>query len=284
VTPVGADGADRQVPDPVASGAGSADRRAPDPASAAGRSDGSDATSGPHGTATDQPTGGPATEPAATGISDRWRRFSLAVVIARFAIPLAAIAAIPFLLVNNISLLVLLRPQKEFILVGGGQSRFLGEPELWLLFLAFLPLGLLVVPAFFVVGRAYRGALEDGDGPGWLHRAIPPRQLQLAQQVLAHRGPSIALLGRIAALPPTVLAAAAGLSDVDWRRYLLADAVGAVIAVSATLAAGFALGRAYEDGGPWITGIGVGLFFVLILLLTHWIRREAERHDKAERA
>jgi membrane protein DedA with SNARE-associated domain len=282
VTPLGAGGADRQVPDPVASGAGGADRRAPDPA--AGSSDGSDADPGPRGTATDQPTGEPATEPAATGISDRWRRFSLAVVIARFAIPLAAIAAIPFLLVNNISLLVLLRPQKEFILVGGGQSRFLGEPELWLLFLAFLPLGLLVVPAFFVVGRAYRGALEDGDGPGWLHRAIPPRQLQLAQQVLAHRGPSIALLGRIAALPPTVLAAAAGLSDVDWRRYLLADAVGAVIAVSATLAAGFALGRAYEDGGPWITGIGVGLFFVLILLLTHWIRREAERHDTAEQA
>lgn len=220
-------------------------------------------------------------EPA---VSEGWRRFSLAVVIARFAIPLAALAAIPFLLVNNISLLVLLRPQKEFLLVGGGQSRFLGDPDLWLLFLAFLPLGLFAVPAFFVVGRAYRSALEAGDGPRWLHRAIPPRQLALAQQVLAHRGPSIALLGRIAAFPPTVLAAAAGLSDVHWRRYLLADAVGAVIAVSVTLGAGFALGQAYEDGGPWITGIGVGLFFVLILLLTHWIRREAERYEAAQTA
>jgi membrane protein DedA with SNARE-associated domain len=223
----------------------------------------------------------PADEPAASPVGDGWRRFSLAIVIARFAIPLAAIAAVPFLLVNNISLLVLLRPQKEFLLVGGGQSRFLGEPELWLIFLAFLPLGLLAVPAFFVVGRAYRGALEEGEGPGWLHRAIPPRQLRLAQQVLERRGPSIAFLGRIAALPPTVLAAAAGLSDVDWRRYLVADALGAVVAVSGTLAAGFALGRAYEDGGPWITGAGVGLFFVLILLLTHWIRREAERHEAA---
>jgi membrane-associated protein len=221
-------------------------------------------------------------EPASPSVSDGWRRLSLVVVVARFAIPLAAIAAIPFLLVNNITLLVLLRPQKEFLLVGGGQSRFLGEPELLPLFLAFLPLGLLTVPAFFVVGRAYRDALEAGSGPGWLHRAIPPKQLRLAQQVLARRGPSIAFLGRIAALPPTVLAAAAGLSDVDWRRYLLADAVGAVVAVSATLGAGFALGRAYEDGGPWITGIGVALFFVLILLLTHWIRREADRHDAAE--
>jgi membrane-associated protein len=232
--------------------------------------------------AADASSTGETPEPASPSVSDGWRRLSLVVVVARFAIPLAAIAAIPFLLVNNITLLVLLRPQKEFLLVGGGQSRFLGEPELLPLFLAFLPLGLLTVPAFFVVGRAYRDALEAGSGPGWLHRAIPPKQLRLAQQVLARRGPSIAFLGRIAALPPTVLAAAAGLSDVDWRRYLLADAVGAVVAVSATLGAGFALGRAYEDGGPWITGIGVALFFVLILLLTHWIRREADRHDAAE--
>jgi membrane protein DedA with SNARE-associated domain len=268
MTSPSAGGADRRAPGPVAAEAAGGDVSPTDPSRRATTADDPAATG----------------EPPAGGVSDGWRRFSLAVVVARFAIPLAAIAAIPFLLVNNISLLVLLRPQKEFLLVGGGQSRFLGDPDLWLLFLAFLPLGLLVVPAFFVVGRAYRGALEEGNGPGWLHRAIPPRQLELAQQVLAHRGPSIALLGRIAALPPTILAAAAGLSDVDWRRYLAADAAGAVIAVSATLAAGFALGRAYEDGGPWITGIGVGLFFVLILLLTHWIRREAERHDAAEHA
>jgi membrane protein DedA with SNARE-associated domain len=222
-------------------------------------------------------------EPApAPAVSERVRRFSLAVVVARFAIPLAAIPAIPYLLLNDISLLVLLRPQKEFLLVGGGQSRFLGEPELWWLFLAFLPLGLLAVPAFFLVGRAYRGALEEGDGPAWLHRAIPPKQLRLAQAVLARRGPAIALLGRIAALPPTVLAAAAGLSDVDGRRYLLADAAGAVIAVSATLGAGFALGRAYEDGGAWLTAGGVALFFVLVLLLTHWLRREADRQQATD--
>jgi membrane-associated protein len=228
------------------------------------------------------PDHGSPTSEGPPAVSDGWRRFSLAVVVARFAIPLAAIGAIPWLLLNNVPLLVLLRPQKEFLLVGGGQARFLGEPDLAVLFLAFLPLGLLAIPAFFVVGRAYRGALERGDGPTWLHRAIPPHQLRVAQRVLARRGPAIALLGRIAALPPTVLAAAAGLSDVDWRRYLLADALGAVLAVSATLGAGFALGRAYEDGGPWLTAAGVALFFVLVLLLTHWLRREADREEAAD--
>jgi len=224
-----------------------------------------------------EPSSGAQGVPESSPVADRWRRLSLLVVIVRFAIPLAAIPAIPYLLVNNISLLVLLRPQKEFVLVGGGQSRFLGEPELATLFVAFVPLGLLTIPAFFVIGRAYQGALRTGDGPDWLHRAIRPSQLEVAQRVIARRGPAIAVLGRLAALPPTVLAAAAGVSDVSWRRYLAADAVGAVLAIGLTLGAGYALGRTYEAGGIWLTAIGVTLFAVIILLLTYWIRREANR-------
>lgn len=216
------------------------------------------------------------TEPA---ISTGWRRFGIAVVVLRFAVPLAAVPAIPFLLINDISLLVLLRPQKEFLLVGGGQTRYLGEPGVLPLFLAFMPLGILAVAAFFLVGRAYRSALEDGAGPAWFHRTVPPHQLELAQRLLARRGPAIAILGRIAAMPATVLAAAAGLSDVDAKRYLLADAVGAVLAFALTVGAGLALGRAYERGGAWLTAAGVVLFAVLLVLMTVWLRREAERDD-----
>jgi membrane-associated protein len=208
-------------------------------------------------------------------VATRWRVLALTVVALRFAIPLAAIPTIPWLLRGNISLLILLRPQKEFVLVGGGQARYLGEPELLMVFLAFVPLGLLAVPAFFVVGRAYGARLREGEGPRWLQRAIDPRHLEIGQRVLARRGPVIAVLGRFAALPPTVLAAAAGVSDVSWRRYLAADAVGAVLATSATLAVGYQLGRAYEDGGLWLTITGVVLFGVVIVLLTAWLRREA---------
>lgn len=208
-------------------------------------------------------------------VAMRWRVLALTVVVLRFAIPLAAIPTIPWLLRGNISLLILLRPQKEFLLVGGGQARYLGEPELLTVFLAFLPLGLLAVPAFFIVGRAYGVRLREGDGPRWLQRAIDPRHLEIGQRVLARRGPVIAILGRFAALPPTVLAAAAGVSDVSWRAYLAADAVGAVLATSATLAVGYQLGRAYQDGGFWLTVVGVTLFGVAIVLLTAWLRREA---------
>lgn len=217
--------------------------------------------------------------PPPRDIATFWRRVALVVVAIRYVVPLAAIPFFPWLLINNITLLVLLRPGKEFLLVGGGQNRYLGEPELATLFLAFLPLGLLAVPAFFVVGRAYGARLRDGTAPDWLTQAIRPHHVELGQRVLARKGPAIAILGRFAALPPTVLAAAAGVSDVSWRAYLAADAVGAVLATAVTIGVGYSLGRAYQDGGLWLTVAGVALFGLLILLLTQWIRREANRPD-----
>lgn len=219
-------------------------------------------------------------EPVGADGSPWWRRLALAVVVLRFAIPLAAVPLIPFLITNDIALLVLLRPQKEFLLVGGGQTRYLGEPGVLPLLLAYLPLGVFAVTAFFVVGRAYRQVLTEASGPGWLHRAIPPHQLELAQRVLARRGPVIALIGRIAAMPPTVLAAAAGTSEVSARRYLLADGIGALLAFALVVTVGLGLGRAYEEGGVWLTVVGVALFVAMIGMVTWWIRREAQRDEE----
>lgn len=223
-------------------------------------------------------------DPSTDHVAAVWRRLALGVVIVRFAVPLAAIPAIPFLLRNDITLLVLLRPQKEFLLVGGGQTRYLGEPGVLPLLLAFIPLGIVAVSAFFLVGRAYRGMLRDGGGPAWLSRAIPPHQLELAQRVLARRGPTVAVIGRLAAMPSTVLGAAAGVSDVRPLRYLVADAIGAVMAFGMVVGAGVALGRAYEEGGVWVTAVGVALFVLMIGLLTWWIRREGERDDTRDPA
>ena len=221
----------------------------------------------------------PASEDRDGEVPEHWRRIALAVVILRFAIPLAAVPLIPVLVRDRITLLVFLRPQKEFLLVGGGQTRYLGEPGVLALLLAYLPLGVLSVTAFFVIGRAYGAALDGGDGPAWLHRTVPPHQLALAQRVLAKRGPVIAVIARIAAMPPTVLAAAAGTSEVSPRRYLAADAVGSLIGFGIAVGVGLALGRAYEEGGVWLTAVGVLLFAATIGLVTWWIRREAALDD-----
>jgi membrane protein DedA with SNARE-associated domain len=233
------------------------------------------------GSASTGPAHGAEQLPTVAGIPirDGFRRAAVTLAALRYVVPLLAIPLIPVLIVDRLPLLVLLRPQKEFLLLGGGQNRVLGDPAVLLLFAAYVPLMILGVWAFFLVGRVYRAPLRDGEGPAWLRRAIPPRQLEIAQAVLAHRGPSIAVLGRLAALPPTMLAAAAGISDVDARRYLAADLVGAIGAFATTVAAGYALGRAYEDGGVWLTAIGVALFVALIVLLTRWLRTEARRYD-----
>jgi membrane protein DedA with SNARE-associated domain len=211
-------------------------------------------------------------------ISPTLRRVALTVVVGRYAMMLGVVPAIPFLIAQErIALLVLLRPTKEWLLLGGAFLRVQGQPSVWLLFLAFLPLMVLVVWFFFIAGRAYQHVLRDGTGPRWLRRAIPPDKLELAQRMLIRRGPLIAVLGRLAAMPPTLLAAAAGISDISARRYLVADLLGALASFGVVVGAGYALGRAYDEGGPWLTAAGVALFVALLVLMTRWIRREAER-------
>lgn len=204
---------------------------------------------------------------------------SVAVSVLRLALPLAAIPLAAALIPDDVPTLLMLRPGKEVLLLGGGLNRTGGDPTVAALFAAYLPLMTVGVWSFFIVGRAYGPRLRAGTGPAWLQRAVPQERLILASRVLGRKGPTIAILGRLAALPPTILAAAAGASTVDSRRYLLADLVGMVLSFASTVALGYALGGAYERGGPWLTGAGVVLLFVVINVFTRWLQREAERPD-----
>ncbi len=206
-------------------------------------------------------------------------RVAVVVAILRYAIPLAAIPLIPWLLSRNIALLVLLRPQKEFLLLGGGQSRYLGEPDIWLLLAAYIPLSVLPIAAFYLVGQRYQHVIGTDDAPRWLARILPPQQIDLGVRMMARKGPLIAILGRLAALPPTMLAAAAGLAATPMRRFLLADTFGALVAFALVVSVGWALGRAYADGAMWLTFAGAALFIAMLTALTSWLRAEANRPD-----
>jgi len=80
------------------------------------------------------------------------------------------------------------------------------------------------------------------------------------------------------------MAAAAGTSDVDTRRYLWADFAGAVVGFTMTVGVGWLLGGAYEVGGWWLTGVGLVLFLGVITWISNWLRREteaeAEHHEQ----
>ena len=206
------------------------------------------------------------------------RRVAVTVAVLRYAIPLAVIPAIPLLIARgDLALLVLLRPQKEFLILSAAQLARTGAPSVALLLAAYVPLMIVAVWAFFIVGRMFRPALDAGEAPRWLTRILPPAQLDVGRRVISRRGPLIAIMGRMAALPPTIMAAAAGASDVDARRYLAADVVGALGSFALMVGAGLVLGEAYDEYGIWITVAGVGVLIALIALITRWVRSEAER-------
>jgi membrane protein DedA with SNARE-associated domain len=205
------------------------------------------------------------------------RRSAIGVAVLRYAIPLAAIPLIPFLIRDGrLELLVLLRPQKEFLILSGATLARTGTPTVLAILAAYIPFMIVAIWAFFIVGRIFRPALDAGEAPRWLTRILPPEQLAVGRRVLARRGPAIAIMGRIAALPPTIMAAAAGASDVDARRYLGADLLGAIVSFALMMGAGWLLGDAYDEYGVWITVAGVIVLLALIVLLTRWIRRESE--------
>ena len=206
------------------------------------------------------------------------RRIAVGVAALRYAIPLAVIPAIPFLIARGeLALLVLLRPQKEFLILAAAQLARTGAPSVALLLAAYVPLMIVAVWAFFIVGRVFRPALDAGEAPRWLTRILPAQQLDVGRRVIARRGPLIAVMGRMAALPPTIMAAAAGASDVNGPRYLAADLVGALGSFALMVGAGLALGDAYDEYGIWVTVAGVITLIALIALITSWVRREAER-------
>jgi len=206
------------------------------------------------------------------------RRVAVGVAIARYVVPLAVIPFIPFLIARGeLALLVLLRPQKEFLLLAAAQLARTGAPSVTLLLAAYVPFMVVAVWAFFIVGRIFRPALDAGEAPRWLTRILPPQQLEIGRRVIGRRGPLIAVMGRMAALPPTIMAAAAGASDVNGPRYLVADVVGALGSFALMVGAGLVLGEAYDEYGIWITVAGLMVLVALITLITRWVRNEAAR-------
>lgn len=218
------------------------------------------------------------------------KKLALTNAVLRLAIPIVAfftiVGPLVFQIADNgqtsdIYLLTLVRPSKDSVLWGGALWRIRpGEVDLLRLFLAYAPLMIVMNWPFLYLGRAYGPALARGEGPRWLQRSVSPENLAVARTLLARKGPTIAILGRIAALPPTVMAAAAGTSDVRAWRYQVADTIGGVVGWAITVGLGIALGETWERAGVWTTVGGVALLFGAITWMTRWLQREAERDDE----
>lgn len=218
------------------------------------------------------------------------RRLVMVNAVLRLGIPIVAfftiVGPLVFQIAENgqtsqIYPLTLVRPSKDSVLWGGALWRVRsGEVDLLLAFLSYAPLMIVLNWPFFHLGRVFGPALARGEGPRWLQRSVKPETLAIARILLARKGPTIAILGRIAALPPTIMAAAAGTSDVSVWRYQIADTIGGVVAWAITIGIGMALGETWERAGVWTTVGALGLVFAGIWAMTTWLQREADRDDE----
>ena len=208
-------------------------------------------------------------EPA--GLAERTRPLLLGFVAARAVLGVVAVLLVPWLYDDHLVLLVLLRPTKEVLLYSGYAVRE-NDANMFVLVIAALPLLLFAVWGFYALGKSYKRELATADLPGLAGKLLPRERIHRLSDTIAERGWVIVFLGRLAFMPSTLVAAAAGSSDMPTRTFLLADAAGAVASLAMLMGAGFVLGNAYDDAGPWATAVGAVILVGLLVLLGRTLR------------
>lgn len=193
---------------------------------------------------------------------------------ARMVLGIVAIPLAPFLYREHFVVLVLLRPTKEVLLAAGFLARR-HEVSLPFILVAAVPLAIVGVWHFYVLGRSFAKEIQSGEGlPRLASRLLPTKRINRLAELLARKGRRVIFVGRLASFPSALVGAAAGASDMPSREFLPADLAGGLISIAEVVAAGYLLGVAYKSAGPWIAGVG----FVLLVGLLVGIGR-AITHD-----
>ena len=209
------------------------------------------------------------------------RTVPLVLAALRGVLGIVAIPLAPALYEHHFVVLVLLRPTKEVLLAGGFLFRD-GRVGLVEMVLAAMPLALVAVWLFYWLGHAFSEEIRSGKGlPRWATKVLPPERIQALARVLDRKGWGVVVAGRLAAFPSTLLAAAAGMSDMGAKTFVSADALGGLLSIALSIGAGYLFGSAYKRAGPWLTGIGVVVLLGLLFVVGRWLKREGgESTDK----
>jgi membrane protein DedA with SNARE-associated domain len=194
------------------------------------------------------------------------RRLLLVLAAVRAVLAVVAIPLAPALWDDHLAVLVLLRPSKEVLLFAGYALRQ-DDVSLPVVVLAALPLLVGAVWVFYFLGKSYADDIEHADLPGIAGRLLPRQRIRKLRDAVCDRGWPLVFIGRLASAPSTLVAAAAGGSDVEDQTFVVADLAGAMTSLTAMLVAGFALGEARDAAGPWFTiAGGIAVLGILTLL------------------
>ena len=128
----------------------------------------------------------------------------------------------------------------------------------------------------YAIGRRY--------GESLMKLSILKRRrvaLDRALEGLRRRGPIYVFIGRFTAFLRAVMPGLAGMSRMNYRRFLIANAAGAIIwGVTFTLLgyfAGTALTR-IENYASWV-GLGVLIVMILFFVIFHFVKKSRETNE-----
>jgi membrane protein DedA with SNARE-associated domain len=134
----------------------------------------------------------------------------------------------------------------------------------------------------YMIGRkgGYRLLLKHGPKV-----RIRESHIKVARYMFDTHGSKVVFFGRFVAILRTYAAFLAGVGQMEWRRFLLANAAGGIVWALIFGLAAFYGGKAFERlSAPINISLGIA-GFAMIVLVTLFIRRRTERlTDVAERA
>lgn len=214
----------------------------------------------------------PAT-PRKAGRPSRDKHALLVVAAVRTLAALVALPLLPVLYRHDFLVLVALRPSLGILLLGAILARH-GGMSLWAMLLIAVPLQLLIVWLYFLLGRAWESEIHSEDElPFLTARLLQRNQVRRIREVLKTHGTRLVVLARFAIFPTGLLAATAGASNMKPARYFPADGLAFAVASGLVVGAGYGLGLAQRQSDLWLTVIGAIGLITLSGLLTWYVRR-----------
>jgi uncharacterized protein (TIGR03382 family) len=150
-----------------------------------------------------------------------------------------------------------------------------------------LPAMVVLVVVAAIVGDTVGYAVGKHFGPGLLrHRLLRDRPgVDKAREFLKRRGSTAVFLGRFTAVFRALVPGIAGMSDIPYRRFFVANALGGLIWGVAYTVAGYAVGLSYRRVLSDASTVSTAIIAVVAAALVAWLvrRRVKERREVVSR-
>jgi membrane protein DedA with SNARE-associated domain len=124
-------------------------------------------------------------------------------------------------------------------------------------------------------------------GRDWLLRhgarvGLKPRRLAKAESFFARHGPKAVFLGRFIGFARALVPFLAGATRMPYRRFMVYNAIGAVLWTVGCVLVGFTLGASWRVAERWVSRTGLVLGgLVAVAVLGLWLRRRARASEAA---